>query len=587
MSKELVATDFPLREAERRFQRLVEGTEEYAIFRFDPAGNITNWSPGAERFTGYRADEILGKSFARFYSGVDRLLGVPEKALLVAARQELCEQEGWRLRKGGEKFWAHTAICAFRDDAGEVCGFAELFKDMTEQKLEDERLHRLAYFDPLTGLRNRISLLNDLKSLAGQDGDTGLRSLSVIMLDLDAFKDVNNALGHAAGDRAINQIAKRLRDAAGDAGNAYRLGGDEFTLVLPGCGDALLASEIAIRVMKMLEEPMEVGGHFLQVSASAGIATAPAHGASVEELIAGADLALHDAKGSGGRKWSMFAPAMRAKATARQELNCHLRRAHHAGEFELRYQPQVRLSDGLIVGAEALLRWRRPDHGVLAPAAFIEALARSPVAMEVGHWIVQSVCEMGGRWRARGLPPLRLALNLFPEQFHDRALPADIERALRRNNMPPESLELEIIENVALGDEESAQTRLQDLRAIGVGVALDDFGTGHASLGRLTHYPLTRLKIDRSFVEQITDRPAPADTAAALSIIALARSLSLGVIAEGVETESQAKFLRDNGCEEGQGFLFAKPLPPEEFEALFRGGGSQARAQERRMPLAV
>ncbi|HLW92223.1 MAG TPA: EAL domain-containing protein [Roseiarcus sp.] len=587
MSKELVSAESLLHQAEWRFRLLVEGVREYAIVLLDAKGDVTNWNPGAERITGYKAEEILGKSFARFYTGIDRLLGAPDKALSLAARDGLQEGEGWRLRKGGERFWAKTALHAFRDTSGEILGFAQLMKDLTEQRLVNAKLHQLAYYDTMTGLRNRICLLNDLKSLAEKNGASGLNAVSIVMLDLDGFKEINDSLGHSTGDHVLSQVAKRLSVAARGSGKAYRLGGDEFTLVLPGCDDPLLASNVADRAMRAVEEPLEIDGRRLTVGASAGIAIAPAHGSSVEEVIGSADLALHDAKLSGGRKFSLFAPAMRARVAARQELKLELRRAHMAHEFDIFYQPQIRLRDGAVVGAEALLRWRHPDRGLLTPASFIETLARNPIATDVGVWILHAACETAAAWRAKGLPPIRLAVNLFPDQFHDPDLPAIVADALRQHELPPDALELEITENIALGNEETAKARLRDLRDLGIGLAFDDFGAGYASLKCLTQYPLTRVKIDRSFVDMITDPPASADTAVVLSMITMAHHLGLSVIAEGVENEYQAQFLRDQGCDEAQGFLYAQPLAAEKFVEFMWRAWSQRVGEGRARPTLV
>ena len=587
MSKELVSAESLLHQAEWRFRLLVEGVREYAIVLLDAKGDVTNWNPGAERITGYKAEEILGKSFARFYTGIDRLLGAPDKALSLAARDGLQEGEGWRLRKGGERFWAKTALHAFRDTSGEILGFAQLMKDLTEQRLVNAKLHQLAYYDTMTGLRNRICLLNDLKSLAEKNGASGLNAVSIVMLDLDGFKEINDSLGHSTGDHVLSQVAKRLSVAARGSGKAYRLGGDEFTLVLPRCDDPLLASNVADRAMRAVEEPLEIDGRRLTVGASAGIAIAPAHGSSVEEVIGSADLALHDAKLSGGRKFSLFAPAMRARVAARQELKLELRRAHMAHEFDIFYQPQIRLRDGAVVGAEALLRWRHPDRGLLTPASFIETLARNPIATDVGVWILHAACETAAAWRAKGLPPIRLAVNLFPDQFHDPDLPAIVADALRQHELPPDALELEITENIALGNEETAKARLRDLRDLGIGLAFDDFGAGYASLKCLTQYPLTRVKIDRSFVDMITDPPASADTAVVLSMITMAHHLGLSVIAEGVENEYQAQFLRDQGCDEAQGFLYAQPLAAEKFVEFMWRAWSQRVGEGRARPTLV
>jgi EAL domain-containing protein (putative c-di-GMP-specific phosphodiesterase class I) len=264
-------------------------------------------------------------------------------------------------------------------------------------------------------------------------------------------------------------------------------------------------------------------------------------------------------------------PALRARANARRQLDSELRRACANQEFVLYYQPQVRSSDGVVIGAEALLRWNHPERGILAPAAFIEALAESAVAKEAGRWILTEACQTAASWRAKGLPNIRMGVNLFPAQFRNGTLLQDVEHALSESGLPPDVLELEITENIALGREDGALAPLKTLRSMGIGIAFDDFGTGYASLSYLTRYPLTRLKIDRSFVQMINNHSSE-DTAIVRSIIVMGRNLGLEVVAEGVETTAQADFLRSEGCHELQGFLFSKPLPKEAFERFLMSG---------------
>jgi EAL domain-containing protein (putative c-di-GMP-specific phosphodiesterase class I) len=349
-------------------------------------------------------------------------------------------------------------------------------------------------------------------------------------------------------------------------GLAGRLGSDEFVLVIPGCGDPGVISEIIDLVLRRLTEPFIINDHLVHLGASAGIAIAPNDGVSVDELITHADLALHRAKSDGGRSLRFFMPVMRAQAQARRSLGLDLRRALETDEFEVYFQPQIRLADNAVVGAEALLRWRHPQHGVLPPGAFIDTLAESAFASGLGRWIIRTACEKAAAWRAIGLPLARVGVNLFPSQAYDEMLPKDVMEALQASGLPADALELEITENVALNREGS--TVLQSLHDHGVKLAFDDFGTGYASLSYLTRFPLSRIKIDRSFVGKVTLNGQ--DAAIVRSLIVMAHNLGLGVIAEGVETPAQADFLRGEDCEEAQGFLYAKPLPASEFEAYLR-----------------
>jgi diguanylate cyclase (GGDEF)-like protein len=434
-------------------------------------------------------------------------------------------------------------------------------RDMTEQRAAEQKLRQLALFDTLTGLGNRASLHEDLDALlSGEDAQPA----AVAIFDLDGFKDINDTLGHTVGDALLKEAARRLASVCGE-GTVYRVGGDEFVLVLPGTGDPLAISAIVQKVIDGFARRFLLEDHNLLVSASAGIAIAPADGTTVNELVSNADLALYDAKAAGGSTYRLFLPQLRVRAEARRKLDAELRRACAQDEFELHYQPQIRSSDNVVIGAEALLRWRHPERGLLAPDAFIDSLAENAVAPQLGRWILKSACKAAARWHtAEGGGPT-IAVNLFPAQFRSGTLLEDVEEALAESGLLPEALELEITENIALDHDDSVLTPLVQLRAMGIGIAFDDFGTGYASLSYLTRYPLTRIKIDRSFVRNITASSASEDTAIVRSIIAMASNLGLEVTAEGVETAAQAAFLRAEGCHDLQGYLFSRPVPEEEF----------------------
>jgi diguanylate cyclase (GGDEF)-like protein len=428
-------------------------------------------------------------------------------------------------------------------------------------------LRKLAHYDQLTGLPNRALLQQELGQLLTKDG--GRTPTSIVLFDLDEFKDVNDTLGHSTGDRLLVEVGRRLIGVAEEraaVGLASRLGGDEFVVILPNCGDLRCVSEIVDLMLKRLNEPFVINEQLVHLGASAGVAIAPQDGADVEELIANADLALYQAKSAGGRSLRFFMPVLRAQAQARRSLALDLRSAFAQSEFEIYFQPQIRLSDTAVVGAEALLRWRHPQRGVLAPGAFIDALAESSIAAGVGRWIIRTACQQAATWRAMGLPLARVGVNLFPSQAYDEALAQDVTDALRDSGLPPEALELEITENIALNRGDSVV--LQRLHQKGVKLAFDDFGTGYASLSYLTRLPLSRIKVDRSFVAKLTRNAQ--DAAIVRSLIGMAHNLDLGVIAEGVETSQQADFLLKENCEEAQGFLYAKPLPATEFEAYLK-----------------
>ena len=447
-------------------------------------------------------------------------------------------------------------------------GWVATHEDVTERRQADEQLKRVAHYDQLTGLPNRLSLQKELGRLLAGDGHDG--PTSIALFDLDGFKDVNDTLGHTIGDELLIEVGERLMKVAQDhdqLSRMRRLGGDEFVAVFPNCGDPRRIDEIVASMLNRLAEPFHINDHVLHLGASSGIAIAPNDGSSVDELIGNADLALYQAKSGGGRTHRFFLPVLRAQAQARRDLDLELRRAFAEDEFEIYFQPQIRIADHAVVGAEALLRWRHPTKGILAPGAFIETLANSPIARDVSKWILREACERSAAWRAIGLPLGRIGVNLFPNQLHDEAMLKNIEDVLQETGLPAEVLELEITENVAL-DHKHATLTLLKLREKGMRLAFDDFGTGYASLSSLTRFPVSRIKIDRSFVGKIT---SDADAAAIVrSLIAMAHNLGLEVIAEGVETSAQATFLLNEQCEEAQGFLYSKPLPAIEFEGYLK-----------------
>ncbi len=540
-------------------------TSHVAIMCCDLDQSIVLWSRGAEQMFGYSAEEALGQQ--RLLVPPESLPEAQELFRRTYAGETVRNLHVKRRRKDGALLDVRLAAAPMCNPDGTVRNVAFAYEDITDRKAAEEQLRRLAHYDQLTGLPNRVLLQKELGRLLAQDG--GKAPTSIVLFDLDEFKDVNDTLGHSTGDQLLVEVGQRLMGIAEEravVGLTSRLGGDEFVAVLPNCGDPRIVSEIVDLMLKRLNEPFIINDQLVHLGASAGVAIAPQDGADVEELIANADLALYQAKADGGCNLRFFMPVLRAQAQARRSLGLELRQAFANNEFEIHFQPQIRLCDRAVVGAEALLRWRHPQRGLLAPGAFIDTLAESAIASGVGRWIIRAACEQAAAWRAMGLPLVRVGVNLFPAQAYDEALSRDVMEALHDFGLPADALELEITENIALNREDSAV--LQRLHDVGVKLAFDDFGTGYASLSYLTRLPLSRIKIDRSFVGKIT-RDAQ-DAAIVRSLIAMAHNLKLGVIAEGVETSQQADFLINEKCEEAQGFLYAKPLPAAQFEAYLR-----------------
>jgi diguanylate cyclase (GGDEF)-like protein/PAS domain S-box-containing protein len=531
------------------------------------------WNRTAEEMFGYFAEEVIGQPTKLTPpEGVEKSRALFGRAL---AGETIRHLEEKRRRKDGSLIEVRVAVAPMYNLDGTVRGVARAYEDITNSKRAQEQLSRLAHYDPLTGLPNRLSLQKELgRLLAG----CSQSPVAIALFDLDGFKDVNDTLGHSTGDQLLIEVCQRFIEITDDlarTAKVCRLGGDEFVIIVPDCGDPRVVAEIVDLVLKRLKDPFDVNGNVLHLGSSAGIAIAPHDAAQADELIANADLALYQAKSEGGQTYRFFLPALRARAQARRGLGIELRRAYAGNEFELHYQPQIRLADHAVVGAEALLRWRHPERGLIVPAAFINELAECSIAPEVGRWIIATACAQAAAWHAGGLMLNRIGVNLFPVQAHAQTLLTDVEDALRTSGLPADLLELEITENVALNFED-ASTTLRKVQAMGVRLAFDDFGTGYASLNHLTCFPIWRIKIDRSFVNRITN--SVEDAAIVRSLIAMAHNLGLRVVAEGVETEAQAAFLLKESCEEGQGYLYAKPLPAAEFAAYLR---------ERRLSLAA
>src|SRR5580704_12578247 len=548
-----------------------------AIVCSDLDRRIMLWSRAAEQLYGYTAEQTIGTPI-KIVPPDGR---AESRALYERARsgESIRDVEVRRRRKDGSFVDVKVAAAPMYHPEGTVRGFAWAHEDITDRKRADEQLKRLAHYDPLTGLPNRLSLQKELERLLSAEASNA--PTAIALFDLDGFKDVNDTLGHSIGDRLLIEVGQRLiasSERRGESDQVFRLGGDEFVVVFPGCGEPRPVGEIVDAMLKRLAEPFRINDQALHLGGSAGVAIAPNDGVNVDDLIANADLALYQAKSDGGRTYRLFMPILRAQAQARRGLDLELRRAFVENELELYYQPEIRLCDRAVVGAEALLRWRHPERGVLAPWAFIETLAGSSIAPDVGRWIIHAACAQAAAWRAMGLRLGRIGVNLFPAQLNGEALLNSVEDALQHTGLPGEALELEITENIALNYEDAIEV-LQKLSERGVKLAFDDFGTGYASLSYLTRFPLARIKIDRSFVHNITDNAEHA--AIVRSLIAMAHNLGLEVIAEGVETQAQAEFLLAEHCEEAQGFLYAKPLPAGEFEDYLR---SSRRALETGAP---
>jgi diguanylate cyclase (GGDEF)-like protein/PAS domain S-box-containing protein len=530
-----------------------------AIVCSDLDRRVFVWNRAAEDMYGYSEAEVLGARVKMVPSAL------AEESLEIYRRARAGEIvpaiETTRCRKDETLVEVRLAAAPVFAEDGRVRGVAFVHEDITARKRAEEQLRQFAHFDQLTGLANRHAMRERLEGLLAD----GNRQVSIALLDLDGFKEVNDTLGHSTGDRLLLQVAGRLRSAVASRAPdalACRLGGDEFVVIVPDCGSPQRMSDIISEVLATLSQPFVVDDHAAHLGASAGIAFGPMHGSDFDELLSNADLALYLAKSGGGRVYRYFTPSLRESAQSRRALLRELHQAFANEEFELYYQPQIRLADGAVMGVEALLRWHHPERGLLEPHAFHEVLSDTALAVDVGRWVLATACAQAAQWRRDGFRLSRIAVNLFPRQIRDSSLIEDVEAALRDTALAPEFLELEITEDVALNYEEAAEP-LTRLREKGVKLAFDDFGTGFASLRYLTLFPVSRIKIDRTFVQGVADDPKSATIVR--SLLSMARSLGLEVIAEGVETSAHAALLRNEHCDEAQGYLYSRPLSAADF----------------------
>ena len=462
---------------------------------------------------------------------------------------------------------------------GTAARLAGAVHDITRRKDAEEQILRLAYYDPLTGLPNRLLFSEQLAKALAQ-AERQRRNVAVMFVDLDNFKRVNDTLGHKAGDELLRMASARLGGAlrAHDSvarvsgeqlpHSIARLGGDEFIVLLTDLQRPEDAVGVAKRVVDTLAEPLTVQGTEVFVGGSVGVAMFPEDGTDVDTLLMNADTAMYRAKSAGRGSFQFYDRSMNASALDRLRMETRLRRALERDEFVLQYQPRIDVISGRIVGAEALIRWQHPERGLLPPADFIPLVEESGLVIPIGEWVIRAVCRQNARWRAAGLPPVPVAVNLASTHLRERSLPVLVAQALQNSDMPASSLEIEVTESILLVEPELSVSIARELAAMGVQLSIDDFGTGYSSLSYLKRLPIASLKIDRSFVRDLGSDPD--DEAIVRAIIALAHSLKLKVVAEGVETQAQLDFLQSLHCDEYQGFLRSRAVNPDEFAQLLR-----------------
>jgi diguanylate cyclase (GGDEF)-like protein/PAS domain S-box-containing protein len=526
-------------------------------------------SPSIERVLGYSQDDWISDG------GLwDRLLH-PEDADRVISNEAECARSGeflvqeYRIsRADGRVVWIRDEMTVVRGHDGQSDPlFFGVFLDVTDRKRMEAELERLALYDSLTGLPNR-ALFNDRLNQAVERRGAA-QATAVYFLDVDRFKRINDSLGHAAGDEVLREVAARVQRMLRPEDTVARFGGDEFTVLCESVGGVLEAVGVADRLQREIAQPLRAGGAELRLSASIGIALAePGEHVECSRLVEDADAAMYRAKERGGARTELFDVAMRERAVTALSIEQELQHGLERGELRLFYQPLVSLTSGEIVGAEALIRWQHPERGLLAPDSFLPVAEESGLIVEVGAWAVGEACRRLRDWDRRngGPSPFGLAVNLSARELTHPDVVSTVLNAVRRSALEPGRLTIEVTESTAMADRDSGFRALRELSTAGVRIAIDDFGTGYSSLDHLREMPADILKIDRSFVAGMTANSP--DSALVAAAIAMGRALEMEVVAEGIETSEQVADLRELGCPLGQGYLFARPLPPEEIDSL-------------------
>nr|WP_281397233.1 PAS domain S-box protein [Chitinivorax tropicus] len=561
---ERVKQERQLRLAAKVFDNAQEG-----ILITDANAEIIATNPAFSRITGFEGGGTIGKVSRMFRDGRD--YGEINQDMLMSLEMsghwqgELVDR-----RSNGDAYPAWLSISAVRDDQGRISNYVGVFSDITSRKEAEERLHFLANHDALTRLPNRARLHERLEqSLFRLHGHA--HQLAVLFIDLDRFKTINDTLGHHAGDQLLKEVAVRLKRCVKEWDLIARLGGDEFTVVMENITDVQHVAGVAERLLHTLGQPFMLEQQELFITASIGIAMAPIDGSDAASLLKNADIAMYRAKELGKNTYQFFASEMNALAMEHLVMESSLRYALERREFELHYQVQVELLQHRIIGMEALVRWRHPELGLVAPARFIPLAEENGFIVPIGEWVLLTACQQAKRWQEAGYPPVRMAVNLSPRQFRPFSLVQSVRNALALSGLAPEWLELEITESMIMRDAEEAIEIMSELKAMGVQLSIDDFGTGYSSLNNLKHFPIHNLKIDGSFIAGVPGDGE--DTAITEVIITMAKRLGLSVVAEGVERMEQLLFLRENGCDLVQGFMFSEPRPAEEIELLFTALG--------------
>ena len=539
------------------FQRAVEQSAN-AFLLVNCDGVVEYVNPSFTAITQYSPEEVHGNRL----SELPALENLSE--LLFDAQSSLANSNSWQgefksRRKNLEPYWGQLSISKVFNEQRELTHYIGIYEDITQTKLAQQRIERLAYTDNLTNLGNRPAFIRSLDERFLRDSDS---PIALMLVDIDNFKRINDSLGHQTGDKLLISLARRLRNSLSTTGSLARFASNEFAVLLDDT-DLESGQQIAMQVLKTLDKPMFVDNQLINVTASVGLACAPLHGRDPQTLMKNAGLALHKAKANGKHQVQVFTEALNAEASYKLFVENNLRRALAQNELEVFYQPKLCLRSGRLLGMEALLRWNHPEKGMIRPDQFISVAEETGLIIPIGKWVVRQACRMSKELTASGYGPLHVAINLSPKQFSDPELVASISQILKDEQLPAERLELELTEGLLLEATEATRQLLGQLKSLGLSLAMDDFGTGYSSLSYLKKFPIDIIKIDRSFIHEIPDNQDDMEITSA--VIAMAHNLKLKVVAEGIETAEQLAFLRRHRCDVGQGYLFDRPIPSSEL----------------------
>ena len=561
-------TEKALQQSEQRFRQLVSMSSDW-YWEQDAQLRFTMITGGFSEKAGILVEHLLGKTRWDYVPSLGDSDSGRAHIACVKSFQPFNDFEYQVVDDHGETRWFCVNGQPVFDEHGKFTGYRGTGSDITERKLTEQRVHHVAQHDVLTGLPNR-SLLQDRLGQAIAYANRSGSPVWVMLIDLDRFKFVNDSMGHKAGDVLLMTVAARLRSALRDLDTVARLSGDEFVVIVSEHGEQQLTPAIVERVMAAVAQPVMLGTKEFFVTCSIGVAVYPSEATDADALIEHADIAMYRAKKLGRNNFQFYTPAMNEESLERVRIEGALRNALERDEFVLHYQPQLDLKSGKIVGMEALLRWQHPELGMVPPSRFISIAEETGLIVPIGAWVMRTACAQNKAWQDAGFDKLRVAVNLSARQFGAPDLLEGLEAVLKDTGMEPKYLEIELTESLFMSDITPAVDLLHRMKALGVNLSIDDFGTGYSSLSYLSRFPIDVLKIDRSFVADIT-RDAN-DEAIVTSIIALAHNLKLAVIAEGVETAEQLDYLRRHGCDEMQGYYFSRPLAGAQFEQLLREG---------------